>query len=631
MKNENGAFLIAACIVAALALLIGQLAPVQVLGWRLYDFGLKQRKSAFFDDVVLVGITNDDVSWLGKPFPWPRNEQAVIYEKIAAQSPRAVTVDFLYTEASRDEDDLELARTLGLTDKAVGAFYFDPGKDSPRSPSDEAALAASGNVLGASVKNRRWIKPKGRPRVPTPKVLTGFARIGNAMSNVDDDGITRRLPLLMSDGQRLYPSLAFQTVLLYWGVDWSQVRASPREITIVNVPEIGDIKIPLDGRGRFLPPFPTDTDNQFNGVSVKQLMHDEVPPMKDKLVVVGSLLTGHGDVYPTPVAAATAGLMINGVVAGTILRRDFITPLGFWISALATALSVGVTIAFFSKRRPVVSLFLGLLLVAGVFALCFWLLAGFSIWISPVSPAAGCVMTSIGLTAWNLAALDRRRRETRRMLSRYLSPALAESLAGDAAALTRPPRRKVLSVFFSDIVAYTDMSERLEAEDLISYLNQYYAKMTEAAHRREGTVNKYLGDGMMVFFNDPFEQEDHPARSVRMALDMQEALDELNLAYERQGLPPVEVRMGVSTGYATVGNLGSEGFTDYTAIGPTVNLAARIMNLAGGGEIYVSERTMLALPPGEFESEELGSFSLKGVSEKEKVSSIKRGGALNGR
>ena len=605
------------------ALLLGQLSQVQEIGWQLYDLGLGLRESEDFKDVVLVGVTNDDVAWLEQPFPWPRDQQSVIFEKIAAQEPRTVAVDFLYTEPSPPEADLRLGRELAATGNSVGAYYFDEGNTVPPTEGEEEILKASGNLLGADLTNRRWPKSAALPKLPTPNIADGFSRVGHAMSVPDSDGITRRLPLLVSDGNRLYPALALQGVLLHWGVEWSQIRATPWEISIVGVPEIGNVTIPLDGRGRFLLPLPTDTDSRFAGVSVKQLVAmGEAPPMKDKLVFVGSLLTGHGDIYPTSVEPATAGLMINAAAAGLILRREFIIASSGWGVALLTMVVLAITVAMGSLNKPVLALLLSGLLAAGVVGGALWLLMEHLIWISPVSAVTACVVAAVAMTTVNFATVDRQRKETLKLLSRYLSPKLAAALAADPDALNRPPRREVLSVFFSDIVAYTDTSERLEAEDLISVLNQYYGKMTEVAHRHDGTVNKYLGDGMMVFFNDPFGQEDHALRAVKMAVDMQLALGLLNPELEKQGLPFLEVRMGISSGHATVGNLGSEGFTDYTAIGPTVNLAARIMNLAGGRQIYVSEKTMLKIPAGEFEFEDLGPQTVKGVAEPVNVSSV---------
>ena len=629
-QNSLRAILLIGTGVLGVVFLLGKLGSEELLGWRIYDLGLKLRKSVELREVVVVGVTDQDLYWKKMPFPWPREMQAEVFEKISNEKPRVVAVELLYSVPSVDSADAELGRSLGKCDLAVGAFYFNPGQSAPLSDSDQLLLESSGNLLGSDLRNQRWTSLDGRAVLPVDSIANGFRRMGNTMSVPDRDGITRRILLLSTDGKRLYPALALQAILLYWGVDWSQVRATPWEISIVNVPEIGDVKIPLDGKGNFLIPFSGRADGQLNGFDIRTLESlDELraqgnspPELKDNLVFVGSLLSAHGDIFPTPVEAATAGTIINGITAGSILRQEFIRPIPAWTNWLITLVVLMVSCMLFFLRRPILSLFLGLFLGGVVLAGSLWLLVGPSIWISPVNPALTCFFCALAITTWSLVSIDRQRQETYNLLSRYLSPKLATALAEDSDTLNRPPKRRVLSVFSAKIVDYIETSEKLEAEDLISYLSQYYSKMTEIAHRHEGTVNKYLGAGMMVFFNDPFEQEDHEVRVIRMAVDMQNALEDLNTTFEKRGLPPVEVCMGISTGYATVGNIGREGFIDYTAIGPTVNLASRIMNLAGGGQIYVSEKTMLSVPPGEFESEDLGGFKFREVGEEVNVSSV---------
>ncbi len=607
--------------IAALSLagILAQLEHIRGFDWRLYDYALSQRQPTVFENVVLVGVTNSDVSWLDQPFPWSRDQQSVIFEKIASQKPRAVAVDFLYTEPSSAENDLRLGRELAACGKLAGAFYFDTGP--PPGPAETELLKASGNLLGANLVDSRWPRPPHQPKLPVANVAAGMTRVGHAITLPDPDGITRRIPLLASDGQRLYPALALQGVLLHWGADWSQIRATPREITIVGLPGQNSIRIPLDGKGNFLAPFPVRTDERFVGVSVQQLMtlEDELPEMDDKLVFVGSLLTGHGDIYPTPVEPATAGLMINAAVAGLILQEEFVTPARWWMEALLAAVALLFICGLVALKRPILSLLLSLILLAGIVGLSIWLLIDLGRWIPPSFPVLAGALGAFALTIQSFVAVETQRKNTFELLSRFLSPALAAKLAKDPNAMNRKPVRKELSVFFSDIVDYTNTSERLEPEDLFSVLDQYYNAMTEVAYRHHGTVNKYLGDGMMVFFNDPVAQEDHALLAVRMAVDMQRALSELNRRLEEQGLPSLQARMGVCTGYATVGNVGSGGFVDYTAIGPTVNLAARVMNLAGGGEIYLSEKTLLGIQPGEFDFEDLGPKPVKGFSEPVRV------------
>lgn len=180
-------------------------------------------------------------------------------------------------------------------------------------------------------------------------------------------------------------------------------------------------------------------------------------------------------------------------------------------------------------------------------------------------------------------------------LRRYLSPQLAESILGGTLEVDLASRRRNLTIFFSDVRGFTAMSERVEPEELVDILNQYLEAMTEIVFKYGGTLDKYIGDGILVFFGDPVRYEDHAERAVRMAFEMQEKVAELRERWFVQIEESLEIGMGITTGYVTVGNIGSYGRLDYTVIGNYANLASRLADQAKAGQILVSERTFLAV------------------------------------
>ncbi len=198
-------------------------------------------------------------------------------------------------------------------------------------------------------------------------------------------------------------------------------------------------------------------------------------------------------------------------------------------------------------------------------------------------------------------------------LKRYLSPQLAESILAGTVDVSLVSRRKNLTIFFSDIRGFTPMSERVEPEELVDSLNEYLTAMTEIVFKYGGTLDKYIGDEIMVFFGDPIAYEDHAARAVKMALEMRTRLNELQRRWFAELEEHLVVGMGMSTGYVTVGNIGSATRMEYTVLGNHVNLASRLARRAKAGQILVGERTLVACRDV-VEAKEVDQVALEGVS-----------------
>jgi class 3 adenylate cyclase len=176
-------------------------------------------------------------------------------------------------------------------------------------------------------------------------------------------------------------------------------------------------------------------------------------------------------------------------------------------------------------------------------------------------------------------------------LKRYVSPALADSIVSGERDIDLAPSRKLLTTFFSDVRGFTEAAERMEPEELIDELNEYLSEMTEIVFAHGGTLDKYVGDAVMVFFGDPVPQDDHARRAVQMALEMRERMKRLQDTWLRRYDEVFKIGIGISTGWVTVGNIGSSARSDYTVLGNHVNLAARLADRAAAGQILVTERT----------------------------------------
>jgi class 3 adenylate cyclase len=185
--------------------------------------------------------------------------------------------------------------------------------------------------------------------------------------------------------------------------------------------------------------------------------------------------------------------------------------------------------------------------------------------------------------------------ERARELKRYLSPQVADSIIAGQSDVKLATTRKNLTVCFTDIRGFTGIAERMEPEELIELLNEYFTAQTEIVFKYGGTLDKYYGDGMMVFFGDPVPYADHAERAVHMALEMKSRLPELQKRWFMRQEETLNIGIGITTGYVTVGNIGSPARLDYTVIGNNVNLASRLADSAAPGQILITERTMVQL------------------------------------
>ncbi|OQY46173.1 MAG: hypothetical protein B6240_07650 [Desulfobacteraceae bacterium 4572_87] len=196
-------------------------------------------------------------------------------------------------------------------------------------------------------------------------------------------------------------------------------------------------------------------------------------------------------------------------------------------------------------------------------------------------------------------------------LRRYLSPNLVETILANDGELGTEPQRKLLTIVFTDIRGFSTLTDSLEPEELFQLLSHYFSVMIEIVHQYDGTLNKMIGDGLLVFFGDPIPMEDHAERAVRMAVQMQRAVMRLKREWNRYG-HDLGLGVGINTGYVTVGNVGSDMHRDYTIIGNQVNVASRLENLAKPGEILISRRTLSLLNESRT-VKEMGDIQVKGI------------------
>jgi len=210
--------------------------------------------------------------------------------------------------------------------------------------------------------------------------------------------------------------------------------------------------------------------------------------------------------------------------------------------------------------------------------------------------------------------------ERHNQLRRYLSPKLAEKILSSEDTLWTEPQRKMMTVVFTDIRGFSSLTDSLEPEELFQLLSRYHSEMIRIVHNYDGTLNKIVGDGLLIFFGDPIPMDDHADRAVRMAMDMERKVADLSHEWNRYG-HRLGVGIGINSGFVTVGNVGSDAYRDYTVIGNQVNVASRLETTAGPGQILISQRTYHMLKDA-IVVDEMGDIEVKGIHTPVKAYSV---------
>jgi len=357
--------------------------------------------------------------------------------------------------------------------------------------------------------------------------------------------------------------------------------------------------------------------------------------VEGKICLLGSTATGAADFVTTPVnlggthqEVRTPGVVVHANILNTILTGRFIRRCPIYVDFLAIALA-GLVVTLLTGFLPVLKAgpltVLAGLIYAGLNTLVVF--GAWSYWLAMVAPLAGMLLSFLVVTAYRQLTEERAKRHIKAMFAHALSPALVDRLLADPSVARLGGERRVLTCFFSDLVGFTPLSQKLGEQQTVSLLNRYFDRMTEIVQNRcGGYLNKFLGDGIFVFFGAPVFQDDHPARAMRAALECQQETASLNAAIQQEyaGLIELSCRVGVATGEVMVGNCGSTQRMDYTAIGDTVNLASRLegANKFFGTRILVADETWRRRDGDPFVARPLGRIYVVGRSDAEAVWNI---------
>ena len=445
---------------------------------------------------------------------------------------------------------------------------------------------------------------------------TGFFNVA-----ADPDGIVRHSLLVLPYGRTtdlngwdLYGSLDVQAVRLFQEVPDDQMILDFSEPGVAALEFGPSLIVHPDVIGRMMINYQGDVAT-YPYVSIADVVRHKFPPgrFKGKIVLVGASATGIGDLRSTPFGGINyPGVEIHANIIDNILNRYFLLRGGDQVMVdIVLIFLFGVPLGLWLALAQPRSMLFGLLLLAPFgFGVWYAFLHGW--WLNFIVPS-GTLVANVGFVAVYRALVEEKeKRRVRGAFQQYLSPEVIRRLLENPDLVK--PRRTNITVMFSDVRGFTSISEKLDAQELAALLNEYLTDMTQIVFRHNGTLDKYIGDAVMAFWGAPFEEPDHPTKSCHAALEMIARLKEMQKKWEAEGRPVLDIGVGLSTGVASVGNMGSTLRYGYTALGDTVNLSSRIegLNREYGTHILLSDTTYAAVEDPFLIFRELDLIRVKG-------------------
>lgn len=603
--------------------------PAWRLGWldswegRTFDWRarLMAEPGSATSEIALVLADQKSLDW-GKevnewPWPWPREVTGAMIRYIDRCRPKAVVVDVLFTEHSRYgvDDDAALGSAFSEAGASVAAMVL--GESTGADTAWPALLGDKGiTVAGLDAWPHRKVAVYPRALFPIPEVASAADLLGNVTLAPDPDGIYRRASFFSLFDDRSVPAMALAAFS----------AASPDAAFSVSDAALhaGDRRIPLDGRGRAILRFrgPAGTHVRYSAAAVIQseirVMEGEPPVIPaeafaGKFVFIGLSAPGLYDLRPSPMKGAYPGVEIHATQLDNLLSDDFLEDFPalaatLMVMVLTTAAACGLLYA----TRTLMTAGVGLLALAIPPAIAVVSYRS-GTWFPLVFAETAVLTVLFACLTFKIGIEGRQKRFIKHAFQRYLSPAVIETLIDDPDQLQLKGIEREISIFFSDIEEFTAISEVLSPEDLTTLLNEYLTAMTRIIMGLGGTVDKFIGDAIVAFWNAPVAVADHADRCVRAALDCQKKLAAMQDEFTVKPHRPLRMRIGVHTGVATVGNLGSEARFDYSILGDAVNLASRLegANKTFGTYTMISKETLNQLKR-EIRVRKLGILQVKG-------------------
>jgi adenylate cyclase len=598
-----------------------------------YDLRLQlrnlMRNPPSAEEIAIVMIDERSIAEIGR-WPWSRDVQARLVERIAEGRPKVLGIDIMYSEREDGERDGKLAQAIKRAGNVVLAAAFvveepDGRQGELAPPPDYLWDAAFMEVR--TVPGINWKKWALKPEKVNPPVeeLARVATLGHVTSLPDLDGVLRWEFMYVSYGDDSYPSFPLQVARLVSGVPM-------KEMTLYGGSKIklGERVIATDLSGRVLVNY-LGREKSFPHISAADLLKGRVSPdiLRGRIVLLGTSALATFDQKVTPFSANFSGVEKNANVVHNILTNGFIQKSPGVFELVVIILTSIILIIFLPRLKATPGVLLAFGLMGGYFLISCHLLISHNVWLNIVAPSANMTVIFAAGTITRLFIEEKQAREIRAMFTSYVSPKIVEALINNPKMAALGGERRTVSILFSDIIGFTTLSEKLAPEEVVTMLNEYYKEMAEIIFYWDGTLDKFVGDEIMAIWGAPMDQPDHAERALRCAFHMSDKLGRLQEKWRAEGTHNIDCGIGINSGEVVIGNIGIQGKKmDYTAIGSHVNLAARVekLNRKYGSRILITGNTYEAIKPllerkaiGHGDFRELEPVQVRGLEEKARI------------
>ena len=532
----------------------------EILKLKSFDILIQQEEKELSKDIGIVTIDEKSIEKYGQ-WPWKRDVIAEVISNLRQSGAGVIMIPILFSEEDRLGGDDILSQTLidnGVVIAQVGTSQINKNSV-PR------GVAKIGNPLPYLFE---WDGMLG----PIPKLGQNANGVGVINTAPEIDGVVRRIPLIMRIGEDTYPTMAVEVIRVATGNPSYQVKAGEGGVQAIRVP--GFPIINTDPNARIW----LHWNKQFETISASE---NNFSKFEGRTVIIGMTAEGLGGIIATPVgeqydymlSASTLQTMIDGK---QINRYDVSSFLELVLSFV-----LGIIVILIARFTPYWFIGISMLSLYGMSGYGSYYLFNQHLILSDVSWII-IVITIVGMhSIFNRFILEfRLKQQIRKQFETYLDPRQVAELQKDPSKLKLGGDRKEMSFLFMDIVGFTPISEYYKNKDdpegLVEVINDYLNRMTKIVLENGGTVDKYMGDCIMAFWNAPLDCEDHAEMAVKTAIECAEETERLKQDFKERGLPDINIGSGVNTGTCIVGNMGSDTRFDYSVIGDAVNLAARL-------------------------------------------------------
>lgn len=604
--------------------------PLGRLDAVLYDWRFQLLPPQRDADLPIVIVDLDEATQQREGrWPWDRAKVAHLIQALRAQGTALIGFDVVFSEPGpnpvrqllqADALPAELGAALAghaaaFDGDAILAQTLDPyvllGFFMHADGGDAGQLPAPFMVLPPEAQAATTIRALPDYTASLPQLTEAGASGGFVVAVPDPDGIVRRVPMVLRHGADVYPALSLEMARLALGAPWLKLEQADRGgQQVVTGIHIGrGVRVPVDERGDLLVPY-RGRAGSFLTIPATGVLRGDAPAeslaaLRDAFVLVGTSALGLADLRTTPLQTGYPGVETHANVLDAVLQASlgeealYVQPDWTPGAVLALMLALGLLLALgLPGRSP--------RLMMGCAAACLLVLVAANGWawdrLLLALPLAAPVLLVVLLALLNIISgyisTNRQRRAIQSLFGEYVPAAYVERMVASPDSVTPSGEQRPMTVLFADIRNFTALSEPLSAGALKDLLNRYLSAVTEVIFQHQGTIDKYVGDMVMAFWNAPLDDEDHAAHAVQTALDMQACMARVRLEFEAAGLPVFRIGVGLNTGSMNVGDMGSRYRRAYTVLGDAVNLGSRLESLTAyyGVPILVSDSTRAQAP-----------------------------------